>query len=114
VRTDVAADASILVSSETVLLFDGVFLFRRELNAYWDFRILVHVDAKTSIARAVARDFDGTGEIETIRRKYEQRYEPAWLMYEALEEPVRKADVIVDNENVAQPRFVKGGVTRQA
>ena len=114
VRTDVAADASILVSSETVLLFDGVFLFRRELNAYWDFRILVHVDAKTSIARAVARDFDGTGAIETIRRKYEQRYEPAWLMYEALEEPVRKADVIVDNENVAQPRFVKGGVTRQA
>jgi uridine kinase len=109
VRTDVATDASIRVSAQTVLLFDGVFLFRRELDAYWDFRILVHVDAGTSIARAVERDFDGTGEVEIIRRKYEQRYEPAWLIYRDFEQPERKAHVIIDNENFAQARFLKGG-----
>jgi hypothetical protein len=26
------------------------------LNAYWDFRILVHVDAATSVAQALVRD----------------------------------------------------------
>lgn len=109
VRTDVPTAASTRVSAETVLLFDGVFLFRQELDAYWDFRILVHVDAATSIARAVARDSDGAGEVEIIRRKYELRYEPAWLMYDAHDEPSRKADVIIENEDFARPRFLKGG-----
>ena len=61
------------------------------------------------MARAVERDVDGTGEVEIIRRKYEQRYEPAWLMYDARDEPTRKADVIIDNENFVRPRFLKGG-----
>jgi len=114
-RTDVPLDASIRVPADSVLLFDGVFLFRRELDAYWDVRILVHVDAETSVSRAVERDAAGDAtDVDVIRRKYELRYEPAWLMYEALEEPGRKADVIVDNKSFAQPRFLKGGVNRDA
>jgi uridine kinase len=113
-RADVPIDATIDVSAETVLLFDGVFLFRRELDAYWDFRVLVHVDAPTSVSRAVERDAaDGAGAVDVIRRKYELRYEPAWLMYEALEEPALKADAIVDNRDFIRPRFLKGGA-RQA
>jgi uridine kinase len=108
-RTDVPIDASIRVSADSVLLFDGVFLFRRELDAYWDFRILVHVGSATSVSRAIERDAGGIGEVEIVRAKYEKRYEPAWLMYDARDEPRRKADVIIDNEDFAQPRFLKGG-----
>src|SRR5262249_59329107 len=57
VRTDmadVAAPAG--VSPNSILLFDGVFLFRRELNSYWDFRVLLDVDADLSISRAITRD----------------------------------------------------------
>jgi uridine kinase len=109
-RTDVPIDTAIRVSAESVLLFDGVFLFRRELDAYWDFRVLVHVDAPTSVSRAVERDAsDGSSAVDVIRRKYEQRYEPAWLTYEAVEDPARKADVIVDNRDFARLEFLKGG-----
>jgi hypothetical protein len=45
----------------TILLFEGIFLFRRELNAYWDFRILVDIDAATSLSRALERDTNVIG-----------------------------------------------------
>jgi uridine kinase len=109
VRTDATVDNPIEVSSNAVLLFDGLFLFRRELNAYWDFRVLLDVDAATSVARAVERDSGPEAAPDVVRRKYELRYEPAWCMYCELEEPDVKADVIVDNRDVAAPRFVKRG-----
>jgi uridine kinase len=39
-----------------VLLFDGVFLLRPELNDLWDFRVFVEVDAEEALRRAVVRD----------------------------------------------------------
>ena len=42
VRTDMADSAApASVSANAILLFDGLFLFRRELNSYWDFRVLL-------------------------------------------------------------------------
>jgi uridine kinase len=108
-RTDVPVAASVAVSSDAVLLFEGLFLFRRELNAYWDFRVLLQVDAVTSLSRAIARDVGGIGSADIVRRKYEARYEPAWLMYSELEQPGAKADLIIDNEDFTRPRVVKGG-----
>ncbi len=108
VRTDVPIDASIRVSADAVLLFEGVFLFRRELNAYWDLRVLLHVDAPTSLSRAIERDTGGIGSADVVRRKYECRYEPAWLMYCDLEAPETKADVSIDNQDFGQPRILKG------
>ena len=111
-RTDAAVDDPIAVSSNAVLLFDGVFLFRRELNAYWDFRVLLDVDASTSVERAVERDVGPNTDADVVRRKYDVRYEPAWRMYCELEQPEVKADVIIDNRDVAEPRFLKGGPAR--
>ena len=107
VRTDVAIDDPIEVSADAVLLFDGVFLFRSELNAYWDLRVLVHVDPATSVSRAVERDQGPDAAADVVRRKYELRYEPAWLMYCGLELPELKADVVIDNTDFERPRIVK-------
>ena len=109
VRTDVAIDDPIAVSANAVLLFDGLFLFRRELNAYWDFRILLHVDPATSVTRAVERDQGPDASPDIVRRKYEVRYEPAWRMYCDLEQPEGRADLIVDNVDVDRPIVIKGG-----
>jgi len=86
-----------------ILLFEGIFLFRRELNDYWDFRILVDIDAATSLSRALERDVIGPADV--TRRKYEERYEPAWQIYVDLEHPERKADVIIDNRDFHHPRI---------
>jgi uridine kinase len=37
-------DPAVSVGANAILLFDGVFVLRRELNPYWDLRILVDVD----------------------------------------------------------------------
>ena len=35
-----------------MLVVDGVFLLRRELNECWDFRILLHADVDAVVRRA--------------------------------------------------------------
>src|SRR5262245_43065168 len=101
----------IAVDENCVLLFDGVFLFRSQLNLYWDFRILLHIDAATSLSRAVERD-SGMSSPDVVRRKYELRYEPAWQIYSDQEHPERKADLIIDNRDFLNPQFMNSCVMR--
>ena len=111
VRTNMPVAAPpISVSCDSVLLFEGLFLFRRELNAYWDFRILLDIDPATSLSRAIERDTIDPADI--VRRKYEQRYEPAWQIYVNHEHPEFKADVIVDNCDFLQPQLLKPAGSR--
>jgi len=49
-----------------------------------------------------------------IRQKYVRRYEPAWLMYVRLEQPEQKADVIVDNRDLARPQLKSGNTSAGA
>ena len=65
------------------------------------------VDAKTAIARAPVRDTGVIGPADIVRRKYEMRYEPAWRIYCAAEDPESKADVVVDNRDFGRPGIVK-------
>ena len=112
VRTDMPISAPpVSVEAHSVLLFDGVFLFRTELNAYWDFRILLEIDAAISVSRAVERDAIDPPDV--VRRKYRERYEAAWQIYVAREHPASKADVIVDNRDFLQPQISKTSRDRQ-
>jgi uridine kinase len=107
VRTDLPDDsAPISVGRNTVLLFDGVFLGRQELDRYWDLRILVNVDAETSIARGVRRDAS-SGDSKDIETRYRLRYEPAWKIYLEKDRPEAKADFIVDNQDVDNPTLTR-------
>lgn len=106
-RTDMPEAAPpISVDANSVLLFDGLFLFRRELDAYWDFRILLDIDFATSLSRAFSRDTGLLGEVHMVRKKYEERYEPAWLIYVNEEHPESKADAIVDNRDFMNPEIL--------
>jgi uridine kinase len=93
------------------LLFEGLFLFRPELNPHWDFRILLDVDAATSLSRAIARDTGVIGTAAVTRRKYEERYDPAWRIYRNAVHPEAQADVIIDNRDVSRPRLLKPGLS---
>ena len=97
--------APISVAANSVLLFDGIFIFRPEVNAYWDYRILVDIDWPTSLSRALIRDLEKVGTADVVRQKYTLRYEPAWQLYVNAEHPEAKADVIIDNRDLAHPRI---------
>lgn len=80
-----------VLAREGLLIVDGVFLFRPELNDLWDFRIFVHVDFEESIRRGIERD---GAETEPL---YRRRYVPGQRIYLEQVRPRELADVIVDN-----------------
>ncbi len=108
---DYRADAPVhdptrVCSADAILLFDGVFLLRPELAACWDYRIFVHVDFAVALARALARDEKMFGSAENARARYLNRYIPGQRIYFQAVQPQRLADVIVDNNDPAEPRFL--------
>jgi uridine kinase len=92
------------VAADAVLIVDGVFAFRPEINDYWDFRIWLDVDPETSIERGARRDQSWAGsEAEAVHRL---RYLPAERCYLAEVDPRSVADVGIDNTVFEQPEFL--------
>jgi uridine kinase len=88
-----------------VLLVDGVFLLRPELDHLWDYRIFVQVDFEIALQRAIERDQPLFGDAEAVRTRYLQRYLPGQQFYFQRDQPQERADVIVDNNELASPHL---------
>jgi len=88
----------------SVLVVDGSFLQRAELEGCWDFRVWVEVDVETARARGVARDRGAFG--PEIDRLYRERYLPAQRLYVEEASPADGADVRFMNNDVDHPVLV--------
>ncbi|WP_405929173.1 uridine kinase [Streptomyces griseus] len=94
------------LTPDSVLIVDGVFAFRPEIDAYWDFRIWMDVDAELSVRRGAERDQNWAGsDAEAIHR---DRYLVAERLYLAEVDPLPRMDAVVDNTDFARPRLVTG------
>ena len=92
-----------------LLVFDGVFAFTHELNALWDYRILLAIPFELSIQRGLARD-TGKGIPEpALCRLYERRYIGGQKLYLSEVRPETLADVIVDNRVPGNPNLIDSG-----
>ncbi|MEU4579828.1 uridine kinase [Nonomuraea sp. ATR24] len=92
------------LTPDSVLVVDGVFAFRPEIDDWWDYRIWVDVDADLSIRRGAARDANWAGSgAEAVHR---DRYLVAARLYLAEADPVPRMDAVVDNRDFARPRLV--------
>jgi uridine kinase len=89
--------------SDAVLIVDGVFAFRPEINDCWDLRIWLDVSRATSIDRGEARDAEW-GEAESV---HSTRYAVAADVYLAEVDARGVADVVIDNADFAQPRVIR-------
>ena len=99
-HSDVVTEAAV----DAVLIVDGVFAFRPEIDAHWDFRIWLEIDPQQSIRRGAVRDQDWAGsEAEAVHR---DRYLPAEELYLAEVDPIRLVDVVIDNRDFDTPRIV--------
>ncbi|WP_137991566.1 DUF6924 domain-containing protein [Streptomyces vilmorinianum] len=95
-RTPLAPDA--------VLVVDGVFAFRPEIDGYWDYRVWLDVDAELSVRRGAERDRNWAGsDAEAIHR---DRYGVARRIYLDEVDPLPRMDVLVDNTDFARPRVL--------
>jgi uridine kinase len=90
-----------------VLLFDGVFLLRRELEGCWDLSVFVQVDPAVSLHRALGRDVALFGTRDETERRYRERYLPGQELYMSLVHPDRTADVIIDNNDLISPELLR-------
>ena len=99
-RTDLRVEApDRLATSESVLLFDGVFLLRRELVEEWDFRVFVDASFEVTLKRALERDLPLFGSEEAVRERYETRYIPGERLYLELHGPKEAASALVRNDD---------------
>jgi uridine kinase len=91
-------------AQDAVLIVDGVFAFRPEINGHWDYRIWLHVDPQTSVRRGAERDQDWAGSAaEAVHR---DRYLVAERLYIDEVDPIRFVDVVIDNRVFDRPRIV--------
>lgn len=100
-------------TKDSILIMEGVFLFRPELARYWDIKIFVDVDFKITVRRAVRRatEREYIGTEQEILDKYERRYIPGQQLYLEREQPREKADIVIDNSDFENPVITKGRQT---
>jgi len=106
-RADCEVEALELVASDAVLILEGVFLLRPELQARWDLSVYLHVPESVTLARAVQRDMQLLGTAEKVRRRYERRYLPGQALYRRAAAPLDHADIVLDNSHPADPVVIK-------
>lgn len=89
--------------SDAVLVVDGVFAFRPQINEHWDLRIWLEVNSEVSIRRGIARDREREG----AGALHRDRYLPAERLYVSEVDPARLAEVVIDNTAFDRPRIIR-------
>jgi uridine kinase len=97
-------EAPIRVQPGTVVLFDGVFLLRPELEGCWDLSVFVQVDPAISLQRALNRDVALFGNRAAAERRYRERYLPGQELYMSQVHPDQGAEILIDNNDPTSPR----------
>jgi uridine kinase len=92
---------------QAVLIADGCFLQRPELDDGWDLRIYVHIDFETVLRRGAARDQAWMASAEAAEERYRNRYIPGERMYVDDVRPADRAQLVVGNEDPANPTLTR-------
>jgi uridine kinase len=98
-----------------ILVFDGVFLHRNELQGCWDFVIWLEADFDVTVARALARDLGrphSSADPPALAERYAKRYVPGQQIYLDECHPREKAQVVIKNEDWANPELELGPSTQ--
>lgn len=95
----------VVVDQDVVVIVDGVFALRPELNDFWDFRVHVDVDPEHTLQRGPVRELTREPNVATVPLGYHSRYLPSEEIYLREVRPVTLADVIVDNRDLDNPQL---------
>jgi uridine kinase len=96
-----------VLAAQGLVLVDGIFLLRPELDDLWSLRIFVAVGEEEMLRRGIERDG------ADLERLYRVRYLPGQRLYAERVGPRERAEVVVENDDPARPRLVfREGVGR--
>lgn len=94
-------------SDDAILLVDGIFLLRRVLLPYWDLTIYIDAEFATTMQRGIARDGKIFGSTEKAAQRYRERYVPGQRLYHQEANPLDRADIIIDNNQIETPKILR-------
>jgi uridine kinase len=92
-------------TDDTIVLAEGAFLFRPELNDLWDFRVFVDIGFDQVLERGSRRDSAWMDSLAAAEERYRTRYIPSEQLYLEAVRPHHHADVVVDNRDLDHPRL---------
>jgi len=95
--------------TNAVLVFDGIFLHRPELQGYWDYSIFLQVGFDVSIPRGAQR---GYGEPDPSAAS-NRRYVEGQTLYLQQCRPIDHASAVINNENLDAPRIIRSTTEAQ-
>ena len=93
--------------SPSVVIVEGVFVFRPELVDYFDTKIFVDIPLSEIRERAIERDVPRFG--FGVLKKYLTKYIPTQAHYLDTVRPYELADIVIDNTDWHNPYIVKRG-----
>ena len=86
------------IKPETIVIFEGVFLLRKELSSYIDYTVFLDITYEESLGRGISRGGS--------TRKYNTKYHAAQRRYLAEYPPEKMADMIIDNSYWDYPSII--------
>jgi len=112
--TDSPVNESVVADPDAVLVFDGLFLHRPELNAYWTTTIFLQADQRCDQAWLdyLLGDLPANAEQQAaeldarLRRARWPRYRQGWAAYTDAVRPAARANLIIDNNDLDKPRLL--------
>lgn len=93
-----------LAEVDAVLVLDGIFTHRDELVRYWDYSVWLEVPFDVAIPRAAKRG--GTIKDPDPDSPKNRRYVEGQKLYMAECHPRRRASVVIDNRDLANPEIM--------
>lgn len=92
------------MDQSTVVLLEGVLLFRPPLLDFLDYKIFLDVSREEILRRARLRDVPRFG--EAIYEKFLTRYLPVQQRYVEEHAPAEQADLVIDNNDYENPVMI--------
>ncbi|MCK5490545.1 MAG: hypothetical protein KAI67_01755 [Candidatus Pacebacteria bacterium] len=88
-----------IINKNTIIIFEGVYVFRDEFISYLDYKIFLDISIKECRKRIEKRDGEETVE------KLNNKYLPAQSKYIEEVSPSEVADLVIDNSNWNLPKI---------
>lgn len=89
------------IKTDSIVILEGVFLFRKELAPYIDYKVYLDISFEECKHRAALRDSTA------IAAKYDDKYLPAEQRYIREYAPEKSADLATDNNNAEYPKILR-------
>ena len=99
---------SISAPAPGVLVCDGVFMQRPELDDLWDATVFVETDLDVAAARGAQRNLGvWTDDLDATHERYRVRYMPAQRRYIDEHRPHERADFVLNNTALDEPSLTR-------